>query len=92
MLVKKSNVDAPEGSDSGEDDDNDPMKDQFLNKLSAMNERVKIYNEAFYDREPRYMHVSPQIVLTKAQNKTKQLVERRKLNVLDGTQDKSVTL
>ena len=70
MLIKKS-IDATEESNSDEDDDKDPMKDQFLNKLSAMNEKVKIYNEAFYDREPRYMHVSPQLVLSKAQNKTK---------------------
>lgn len=68
MLTQKTidadaDEDEEDGSETDEEDEKDPLKDQFLNKLSAMNEKVKIYNEAFYNREPRYMHVSPQIVL-----------------------------
>lgn len=64
----KPNEDSIE-EDANEEEEKDPLKDQFLNKLGSMYEKVKIYNEAFYDREPRYIHVSPAKVLNQVQNK-----------------------
>lgn len=79
-------------SSSDDSEQKDPLKDQFLNKLTAMNEKIKVYNHAFYDRSPNFIQVSPQIVHSVVSNRVRQLVNRRKQNVLEGIEKKSPTL
>ena len=69
LLVRQMDQKNNGGEDSGNenaspDADKNAGNEEFLNKLSSMYERVKIYNEAFYDRQPRYVHISPKKMLT----------------------------
>ena len=52
-------------------DDHDPSSNQFLSQLESMNQRVKIYSELFYDREPRFVHASPTHLEKFVKNKQK---------------------
>lgn len=49
-----------------------------------MQRKVKIYNDIFYDREPRYVHISPQHFERFVNKKQQRLIERREQNVIDG--------
>lgn len=57
-----------------------------------MEKKVKIYNQVFYDREPRYLHISPRHFERHVSNKQTQLLERRRQNIMDGIDKASVDL
>ena len=57
-----------------------------------MYEKVKVYNEAFYDRQPRFIHASPKKVLKTVQNKQRLIAERRRENILAGLLEKDESL
>ena len=57
---------------------------EFLSTLKIMYERVQIYRDSFYYKEPKYHRLNDQSLIKLVGNRCKRILDRRHQNKIDG--------
>lgn len=52
---------------------------EFYNKLTSLNEKIKLFKQVFYSRSPRYNRISLQQAEKAMKNKQKRMAERKEV-------------